>query len=29
MSTIERIGVSLESDLLAKFDKAIEGKGYK
>ncbi|MFA6186563.1 MAG: nickel-responsive transcriptional regulator NikR [Phycisphaerae bacterium] len=29
MSTIERIGVSLESDLLATFDKAIEGKGYK
>jgi len=29
MSTIERIGVSLESDLLTKFDKAIEGKGYK
>jgi CopG family nickel-responsive transcriptional regulator len=29
MSDIERIGVSLESDLLTKFDKAIEGKGYK
>lgn len=29
MSDIERIGVSLESDLLEAFDKSISGKGYK
>jgi len=29
MSDIERIGVSLESDLLASFDKFISGKSYK
>lgn len=29
MSDIERIGVSLEKDLLADFDKIISGKGYK
>ena len=29
MSNIERIGVSLEKDLLASFDKVISGKGYK
>jgi CopG family nickel-responsive transcriptional regulator len=29
MSSIERIGVSLEKDLLASFDKVISGKGYK
>jgi CopG family nickel-responsive transcriptional regulator len=28
MSDIERIGVSLEKDLLAAFDKVIGGKGY-
>ena len=29
MSDIERIGVSLEKDLLAAFDKFISGKSYK
>ncbi len=29
MSDIERIGVSLEKELLAAFDKVISGKGYK
>lgn len=29
MSDIERIGVSLEKDLLATFDKVISDKGYK
>jgi CopG family nickel-responsive transcriptional regulator len=29
MSDIERIGVSLENDLLATFDKVISDKGYK
>jgi CopG family nickel-responsive transcriptional regulator len=29
MSDIERIGVSLENDLLAAFDKVISDKGYK
>jgi CopG family nickel-responsive transcriptional regulator len=29
MSDIERIGVSLEKNLLAEFDKFISGKGYK
>ena len=29
MSEIERIGVSLEKDLLASFDKHITAKGYK
>ncbi len=29
MSDIERIGVSLEKDLLVIFDKLISGKGYK
>jgi CopG family nickel-responsive transcriptional regulator len=29
MSDIERIGVSLEKELLAVFDKVISGRGYK
>ena len=29
MSTIERVGVSLEKDLLAEFDRLIQGKGYQ
>jgi CopG family nickel-responsive transcriptional regulator len=29
MSNIERIGVSLEKELLATFDKVISGRGYK
>jgi CopG family nickel-responsive transcriptional regulator len=28
MSTLSRIGVAIESDLLAKFDKLIANKGY-
>ena len=28
MSNVERIGVSLDEELLAKFDKLIAGKGY-
>ncbi len=28
MSNVERIGVSLDEELLAKFDKLITGKGY-
>ena len=29
MSTLIRTGISLESDLLARFDRAIRKKGYK
>ena len=29
MSELTRTGLSLDQDLLAKFDRAIAGKGYK